>query len=161
MRLKLHAIVPALVFAATLQAQRLPRTVTPQHYDLSFAPNFAGDTFDGEETIEVTNELPSTSIKLHAMEITFKEVTIDSRGAKQIATVTPNVADEMVTLTVPKPIDVGPASIHIIYTGILNKNLKGLYLGQMNGRKYATTQFEASAARFAFPSFDESEVMAT
>ena len=74
MRLKLHAIVPALVFAATLQAQRLPRTVTPQHYDLSFAPNFAGDMFDGEETIEVTNELPSTSIKLHAMEITFKEV---------------------------------------------------------------------------------------
>jgi len=161
MRARLCFIAVAFLFAVTLEAQRLPRTVSPQHYDLTFAPNLAAETFDGEETIDVTNNLAATSIKLHAMEITFKEVTIESRGTKQTAAVTPNPADETVTLTVAKPIDVGPATIHISYSGILNKNLKGLYLGQANGRKYASTQFEAAAARYAFPCFDEPEMKAT
>src|SRR5205085_2625758 len=100
MRLRFHALVLILFTAFTIQAQRLPRTVTPQHYDLTFAPNLSAETFDGDETIEVTNELSTTSIKLHAMEITFSEVSIESHGVKQTASVTPNTADEMVTLTV-------------------------------------------------------------
>jgi len=157
--MRLRSIAAALLFitAFASNAQRLPRTVFPVHYDLTFSPNFANDTFDGEETIDVSNEQATTSIQLNAMDITFNDVTIND----QKATVTADKANEMVTLTVANPIAIGPAKIHIRYTGILNKDLKGLYLGETGGRKYASTQFEAAAARFAFPSFDEPAMKAS
>src|ERR1043165_5776575 len=157
MRLRILAAALVLLTSAAATAQRLPRTVFPVHYDLTFAPDFAKETFDGEETIEVTNELATTSIKMNAMDITFHDVTIN----EQRATVSEDKANEEVTLTVANPIAIGPAKIRIRYTGILNKDLKGLYLGETGGRKYASTQFEAAAARFAFPSFDEPEMKAT
>ena len=157
MRLRFFAAALLLLTSAAATAQRLPRTVFPVHYDLTFAPDFAKETFDGEETIEVTNELATTSIKMNAMDITFHDVTIND----QKATVAEDKANEEVMFTVANPIAIGPATIHVRYTGILNKDLKGLYLGETGGRKYASTQFEAAAARFAFPSFDEPEMKAT
>ena len=68
----------------------------------------------------------------------------------------------MVVLAVEKPLAAGPATIHITYTGILNSEMRGLYLGKDDqGRKYAASQFEATDARRAFPSFDEPDYKAT
>ncbi len=65
-------------------------------------------------------------------------------------------------LTVEKPLAAGPATVHITYTGILNDEMRGLYLGKDDqGRKYAASQFEATDARRAFPSFDEPDYKAT
>src|SRR5258708_6815891 len=177
MRLKATFTIIAVLFLASVAvAQRLPRTVSPVHYDLTFTPDLAKERFAGDETITVSVELPTTTIRLHAMQISFEEVTITSDGAEasgrcpqtqrpchttQKATVTPDEANEMVTLTVPSPIAAGPATIHITYGGILNKDLKGLYIGEVNGRKYESSQLEAAAARYAFPSFDEPEMKAT
>jgi aminopeptidase N len=68
----------------------------------------------------------------------------------------------MVVLAVEKPLPAGPATIHITYTGILNSEMRGFYLGKDDqGRKYAATQFEATDARRAYPSFDEPDYKAT
>ena len=68
----------------------------------------------------------------------------------------------MVVLSVEKPLAAGPATIHITYSGILNDEMRGLYLGKDDqGRKYAASQFEATDARRAFPSFDEPDYKAT
>ena len=68
----------------------------------------------------------------------------------------------MVVLAVPKALAAGPAIIHIQYMGILNSEMRGLYLGKDDqGRKYAATQFESTDARRAFPSFDEPAYKAT
>jgi aminopeptidase N/puromycin-sensitive aminopeptidase len=68
----------------------------------------------------------------------------------------------MVALSVEKPLAAGPATVHITYTGILNSEMRGLYLGKDDqGRKYAASQFEATDARRAFPSFDEPDYKAT
>jgi aminopeptidase N/puromycin-sensitive aminopeptidase len=61
----------------------------------------------------------------------------------------------MATFTVPNPIPAGPADIHIRYTGVLNDKLRGFYLSETSRRRYAVTQFEATDARRAMPSFDE------
>src|SRR5208282_3621517 len=85
-----------------------------------------------------------------------------SGGATQKAKVTLQKEKEMVVLAVPKQLAAGPATIHITYTGILNSEMRGLYLGKDDqGRKYAASQFEATDARRAYPSFDEPAYKAT
>ena len=44
--------------ALPLSAARLPQSVVPSHYAISIEPNFANDTFSGEETIDVDVKEP-------------------------------------------------------------------------------------------------------
>ena len=61
-----------------------------------------------------------------------------------------------------KELKPGTATVQISFTGILNSELRGFYLGKdEQGRKYAVTQFESTDARRAFPSFDEPGYKAT
>ena len=142
-------------------AQRLPTLATPHHYSLWFAPDLEHATFRGRETISVDLAAPSSSITLHAAEITFDSVAIEDASGSQTARVTLNEADETATLTVSRPLARGPATIHITYTGILNDQLRGFYLSEANGRRYAVSQMEPIDARRAFPSFDEPAYKAT
>ena len=151
----------ALTFAMA-GAQRLPEVATPENYKLTFAPDLDKGTFEGDETISVKVLKPTPEITLNAVEIDFHDVTITSGGATQRVTVKPEKEKEMAVLAVEKPLAAGPATIHITYTGILNGEMRGLYLGKDDhGRKYAATQFEATDARRAYPSFDEPEYKAT
>ncbi len=159
-------ILAVLAFALTTfslaAAQRLPEVAVPENYKLSFTPDLDKATFEGDETISVRVLKPTSEITLNAADIDFHDVTITSGGTTQKAKVTPEKDKEMVVLAVEKPLPAGPATIHITYAGILNSEMRGLYLGKDDqGRKYAATQFEATDARRAFPSFDEPEYKAT
>jgi aminopeptidase N len=151
-----------LLLLGTLSAaQRLPETAAPEHYQLSFAPDFQKNTFGGDETIRVRVLKSTPTITLNSAEITFQTVTITQGGSTQTAKVATDPKQETATLTVEKPLSAGEASIHILYSGILNDQMRGLYLSKADNRKYATTQFEATDARRAFPSFDEPDKKAT
>ncbi len=141
--------------ASTLQAQRLPTNVTPQHYTLELAPDLKTASFTGKERIEVTLAQPASSITLNAAQITFQSVTIAADGKTQTAKVSEDKANQQVTFQVADPIPAGEAAIDIQYTGILNGQLRGFYLSKTPKRNYAVTQFEPTDARRAFPSFDE------
>ena len=158
---RLALVVSALLLASPAVAQRLPGGVTPDHYTLWFGPDLSTATFRGRETIRVQIAKPTTTITLHAAEITFGEVAITAGGTTQRARVTADAATETASLTVERPVPAGPASIAITYTGILNDKLRGFYLSVANGRKYAVSQMEATDARRAFPSFDEPAYKAT
>lgn len=161
MRNRLRIAAALFLSVTPAFAQRLPGGVTPTHYTLWFAPDLDKATFRGKESIAVTLPAPSATITLHAAEITFGEVTIESAGGSQTAAVSLNEKDETATLKVAKPIAAGPATIRITYTGILNDKLRGFYLSKANGRNYAVSQMEATDARRAFPSFDEPAAKAT
>jgi aminopeptidase N/puromycin-sensitive aminopeptidase len=143
-------------------AQRLPDLAAPENYKLTFTPDLEKATFEGDETISIRVEKSTSQITLNAADIDFHEVLITSGGASQNAKVTPDKDKEMVVLSVEKPITAGPATIHITYSGILNSEMRGLYIGKDDhGRKYAASQFESTDARRAFPSFDEPDYKAT
>jgi aminopeptidase N len=142
-------------------AQRLSGAVIPEHYTLWFAPDLANATFRGRETIRVQLKSSTAAVTLHAAEIEFVEATIDAGGTSQTARVTLDAKAETATLTVPRQIPAGPATIRITYNGILNDKLRGFYLSKANGRSYAVTQLEATDGRRAFPSFDEPIYKAT
>src|ERR1700684_4292129 len=153
--------VQFVLVAPAMFAQRIPAIATPQHYQLSISPDFANENFAGDETIQIDLLKPSASITLNAAEIKFTEVMISTGGKTQPAQVTPDEKNEMVTFTVSEPLPAGPAEIHIRYTGILNGQLRGLYLSKANNRKYAITQLENTDARRMYPSFDEPSYKAT
>jgi puromycin-sensitive aminopeptidase len=155
-------LVPALVsLASRSDAQRLPTNVLPDHYEIAVEPDLAAAAFAGSERISVTLERPARAITLNAAEIKFESVTITAGGTTQPARVALDAVREQATFTVPKTIAAGPAEIRIKYAGILNDQLRGLYLSKANNRRYAVTQLEATDARRMFPSFDEPAMKAT
>jgi aminopeptidase N len=151
----------ALCVAGPAHAQRLPTTVTPRHYELSFTVDLQRARFDGSETIQVDLAEPTRTIVLNAVEITFREVTIGTGASRQTATVLLNEPLQTATLTVSKTLPKGATEIHISYAGVLNDKLRGFYLSTEKDRRYAVTQFEATDARRAFPGFDEPSLKAT
>src|SRR5579863_2927172 len=145
----------SLLASSVILGQRLPDNVVPDSYDLKFEPDLANASFAGDELIHVHLQKAATSIVLNAAEINFKEVWIGSADFKQAASVTKDEKNETATLTVPNVVAAGPVEIHILFTGVLNDKLRGFYLSQTARRRYTVTQFEATDARRAFPSFDE------
>jgi aminopeptidase N len=150
-----------LLFSTPSFAQRLPVDVVPEHYDIAVAPNLQAATFSGTERIVVTLKRATATIVLNAAEIEFDTVTVSSGGRTQGAKVGLAAARDQATFTIPRPIPAGTAEIDINYRGILNEQLRGLYLSQANNRRYAVTQLEATDARRMFPSFDEPAFKAT
>jgi aminopeptidase N/puromycin-sensitive aminopeptidase len=156
------SLIFLFLFSSLASAQRLPELASPENYQLTLTPNFTTDKFAGEETIRVRVLKPTSQIVLNSAEIDFQSATVTSGGATQTAKVTLDKEKEMATLAFQKEIPAGAASLHIVYSGILNDELRGFYLGKdKEGRKYAVTQFEATDARRAFPSFDEPAYKAT
>ena len=157
------AVLTFLALTLSLAAaQRLPEVARPDNYKLTFTPDLEKATFEGDEAISLRVLKPTSEITLNAADIDFHDVTVTSGGVTQQAKVIPEKEKEMVVLSVEKPLAAGPATIHITYTGVLNSEMRGLYLGKDDkGRKYAATQFEATDARRAFPSFDEPDYKAT
>src|SRR6266581_1367462 len=160
---RIYAVVTFLVLTLSLAAaQRLPEVARPENYKLTFTPDLDKAKFEGDETITMRVLKATSEITLNAVDIDFHDVTVTSGGATQKAKVTPEKEKEMVVLSVEKPLAAGTATVHITYMGILNSEMRGLYLGKDDqGRKYAASQFEATDARRAFPSFDEPDYKAT
>jgi len=155
-------LIYVLLLISLAGAQRLPQDVIPENYALTFAPDLSKASFGGEETIRVKLLKPTSQIVLNSADIDFSEASITSAGVTQKAAVTFDKEKEMATLAVANPLAPGLATVHIKYTGILNSEMRGFYTGKDDqGRKYAATQFEATDARRAFPSFDEPAYKAT
>jgi aminopeptidase N/puromycin-sensitive aminopeptidase len=162
--LKKNILISCVMFAIMASAQRLPQDVAPSHYALTFTPDLAAATFTGDEVIDVQIKKATSTITLNSAEIEFQKVTVSQGTSSQDARVSLDPAKEQATLILnarEAPLTVGSASIHIQFTGILNDKLRGFYLAKTRQRRYATTQFEATDARRAFPSFDEPAFKAT
>src|SRR5579872_6293051 len=157
------AVLTFIVLTITLaSAQRLPEIARPENYKLTFTPDLDSAKFEGDEVLTINVLKPTSEITLNSADIDYHDVTIKSGGMMQTAKVTPQKQNEMVVLSVAKPLSAGQATIHIKYSGILNNEMRGFYLGKdEQGRKYAATQFEATDARRAYPSFDEPDYKAT
>jgi aminopeptidase N/puromycin-sensitive aminopeptidase len=144
-----------LGIVASAWGQRLPNTVVPESYDLNIEPNLAKATFSGDEIIHVKVLKPTATVTLNAAELEFQEASITSGGATRKPMLSLDAAKEQAALTVNKELPAGSAEIHVRFTGVLKDKLRGFYLSKSERRNYAVTQFEATDARRAFPSFDE------
>jgi aminopeptidase N len=176
--------ITLLALSSTVNAQRLPSGVHPEHYRLSLTPDLKTATFSGEETIDLVLDAASKSITLNAADIKFGEVkayilptatysygklgsqpkpleALAADSHPQTASTTLDAGKEQATFTFTNELPAGRVTLAIRYAGVLNDKLRGFYLSKTKARNYAVTQFEPADARRAFPSFDEPALKAT
>jgi puromycin-sensitive aminopeptidase len=140
---------------------RLPLTVTPQRYEIRLMPDMASATFDGEERVAIQVNEPVREICLNAAELAIQDVSIKAKSGKTIrGDVTLDPENEQAVLHFTETVEPGPWALQIKFSGILNDKLHGFYRSthkNANGEEktLATTQFESTDARRAFPCWDE------
>lgn len=139
---------------------RLPSHVRPIRYKIMLRPNFENFTFSGEESIQLVLDKTTNIISLHAAELDIQSVEFIHQTKEVWAgNISYQKNAETVTFTFPKKVQKGRGELKLKFSSTLNDKMRGFYRstytvdGQV--KHLATTQFEATDARRAFPSFDE------
>lgn len=146
---------------------RLPRNATPSRYDLTLTPDLDGGTFTGTAVITLDVQEATHDLVLNAAELAFDAASIVDAGGT-LHELTAEFHDEFERATLTTSGDViaaGAATLTITFRGILNDKLRGFYRSTFtdtdgNQRTLATTQFESTDARRAFPCWDEPDFKA-
>jgi puromycin-sensitive aminopeptidase len=140
---------------------RLPTTVIPHRYELKLTPDLTAFTFAGDATISIEVQSATSEIILNALELELGEAVATRAGqALRAVKILPAPARERVHLHFPQALEPGAWTLKIAFRGVLNDKLHGFYRSQYAdaaGKTHtlATTQFEATDARRAFPCWDE------
>ncbi|HUR78718.1 MAG TPA: hypothetical protein VMZ22_12285, partial [Acidimicrobiales bacterium] len=142
-------------------AYRLPRTVSPVRYDIALRPDLKASTFSGTSSVTVKVHEATPAITLNAIELDISSARLeDGDGAFRDGAVSFNEAEQQATFDFGGDIVAGDYTLHTAFTGILNDKLHGFYRSTFadadgNEQVIATTQFESTDARRAFPCWDE------
>ena len=143
------------------KAYRLPTTVFPERYEIKLTPDLSTATFTGEEKVLIQIIEPVRQIIVNAAEVEFQAVSIKGLGGKVVrGNAALDIENEQATFHFPETLNPGRWELQITYSGILNDKLHGFYRStykDLDGREktLASTQFESTDARRAFPCWDE------
>jgi len=139
---------------------RLSKDIIPLEYDIELHPDLENFTFLGNETITLSILKSTKKIVLHSKEIEVVTVHILIKKEKMFASkILYDEKTQTVAFNFPKNIARGKYKLVLVFKGILNDKMRGFYRSKyhVDGREHhlATTQFEATDARRAFPCCDE------
>ncbi|GMM37587.1 metallo-aminopeptidase [Saccharomycopsis crataegensis] len=143
---------------STAGREILPTNVYPDHYYITLEPDFSKFTFDGSVTIDLDVKKTSSSVTLNYLELDIKSAKINGEPVSDIKY--DEKKQEVEFISASELVEGTKAKIQVDFIGILNDQMAGFYRStykdeQGNTKYLATTQFEATDARRAFPCFDE------
>ncbi|XP_040584864.1 endoplasmic reticulum aminopeptidase 1 isoform X3 [Mesocricetus auratus] len=150
---------------------RLPEHIIPIHYDLLIHANLSTLTFWGTTEVEITVSQPTSTIIMHSHQLQISKAIL-RRGAEDKLSEEPlsileYPAHEQVALLAPQPLLAGlQYTVIITYAANLSESFHGFYKSTYRTQEgelriLASTQFEPTAARMAFPCFDEPALKAS
>ncbi|KAG0375070.1 Aminopeptidase 2 mitochondrial [Mortierella sp. AD032] len=150
----------------------LPTNVRPTHYDLTLTPDLTTFNFHGHVLINLDINKPTTAITLNSNQLDIisaklTNLALKTESSQNATDITLDKDNETVTLTFADELQPGSTAVlYIVFKGVLNESMNGFYRSSFKddaGKTHyiATTQFEATDARKAFPCWDEPAIKAT
>lgn len=138
----------------------MPHYVKPERYRIMLHPDLKTFKFKGEETAYLNVKKTVKEITLHARDLTVSSAAY-RHGKVEVPAkkISYDEKAETVTFHFPKPLLKGKGELDLKFGGTLNDRMRGFYRSryEVEGkeRHMATTQFESTDARMAFPCVDE------
>ena len=145
---------------------RLPRSVLPRRYDLVLEPDLDAVTFTGSEAVTLEVVEPVDEIVLNSADLEVGPGRLEGPGGTlEVSTIRLDPETERVHLLLSGTAEPGEWTLHLGFAGKLSDQLQGFYRSTYSddeGRTHtiATTQFESTDARRAFPCWDEPDLKA-
>lgn len=150
--------------AAVVYSVRLPHTVYPSLYTMNLNASLVAATFDGDMAIAVSFKEVTNQILFHQKDLTLTNIWLAIDGG--VSHLVPLVAQDtgqydLYLVQFDRYFPVGATGVlHIRFAGLILPTLAGFYLSNYTTASgavhtIASTQFESTDARRAFPCFDE------
>ncbi|XP_030624172.1 endoplasmic reticulum aminopeptidase 1 [Chanos chanos] len=140
---------------------RLPDTVNPLHYDLLIHPNLTFLNYTGIVQIRVEVLKETRAFILHSKNLHISRAVVSGSGRPRLLQVIEFPPFEQIALVSnDQALNKGIQVIYLEFSANLSDNFHGFYKSTYNTRDgevrvLASTQFEPTHARGAFPCFDE------
>ncbi|XP_053557484.1 endoplasmic reticulum aminopeptidase 1 [Bombina bombina] len=147
------------------KSMRLPDHVVPLHYDLLLHPNLTTLTFSGITKITIRVTKQTGFVILHSKNLEITKTRIERKLGNNLVPrellLLKQPIHEQIALLSADPLTTGENyTLYIEYNANLSNSFRGFYKSTYKTqdgdiRVLASTQFEPTAARMAFPCFDE------
>ena len=142
---------------------RLPRNAVPRRYELTFRPDLAAGRFTGSAAIDLELVEASSEIVCNAAELDISSAALRRRAGDDATPLAVRMLPEherAVLSTDAAELAPGDYVLELDFGAELNDKLRGFYRSTFEGsdgelQSIATTQFESTYARKAFPCWDE------
>lgn len=137
---------------------RLDQSVIPSEYHLNIRTDLTNCTFSGTVLVKADVTKPTDTITCNALDLTISSVSLNTgQTAHEIKL---DSEHERLQASFEATIPIGPIEITYEFSGVLRDDLSGYYLSEFRDendevQRIATTHFEATNARKAFPCWDE------
>ncbi|XP_019722472.1 endoplasmic reticulum aminopeptidase 2 [Hippocampus comes] len=144
---------------------RLPRYIIPLHYHILVHPNLTSLRFTGSVTIQIDVQNNTNWVVLHSKGLQISKATILDKNlahlSDQVLPCLHNLAHEQIGIFSPRVLSSGEKYfLYIEFEAELAEGFRGFYKSTYRTstgeiRTLASTHFEPTSARMAFPCFDE------
>lgn len=135
---------------------QLGNDVVPVKYALDFIIDPRQDRFSGTTEIDVQFNKSQSYVWLHGANLNVTSVSVTVENG-DVVTGTYEQIDNtgLAKVSFNSDIPMGGAKLAMAYDAPFNPSLEGIYKVVEGEQSYAFTQYQATSARFAFPSFDQ------
>ncbi|KAG7172427.1 Glutamyl aminopeptidase-like 3 [Homarus americanus] len=150
---------------------RLPKSVQPDHYSVYLHPDLSTKTFSGKVSIDVTTSEALDHFLVHTKWLSITQTKLVRVNGNQTQDVPLTEAfeyepNEFWVIRTASLVESGTFRVTMNFSGSLQKGIVGFYYSEYtdqsgNRRGLATTKFEPTYARRAFPCFDEPSFKST